>query len=377
MLAAQSLKIFHCADLHVGLKFAKYPGVISERLREARLGTLEKMVERANREGCDLFVVAGDLFDTLKVSARDVNRAAKILSRFDKVAAVLPGNHDFFTGPGDDFWKNFERPDHGRLLLLDTPKAYPLHEHGLDAVLYACPCGSKYSATHGVGWVEKAERPQARFHVGIAHGSFEGLSPDLQGNYFPMKQEDLQKAKLDLWLLGHIHVQFPPRAPGMSDRIFYAGTHEPDGLDCRHEGKAWLIDLEEAKTLNAQSLSTGQFRFRDECLTLRALQELEAFDAKFSKEESARTLMRLTVKGVLQREEHGQFPALIEKMQARFLHLEPDFSGLGLALTAAEIDRQFARESFPHRLLSELSKVEGDREALQAAYDLLTEASER
>lgn len=377
MSAAESLKIFHCADLHVGLKFAKYPSAISELLREARLGTLEKMVERANREGCDLFVVAGDLFDTLKVSARDVNRAAKILARFDKVAAVLPGNHDFFTGPGDDFWKNFERPDHGRLLLLDAPKPYPLHEYGLDAVLYACPCGSKYSATHGVGWVEKAEKPAARFHVGIAHGSFEGLSPDLQGNYFPMKTEDLQKCGLDLWLLGHIHVQFPSRPPGSGDRIFYAGTHEPDGLDCRHEGKAWLLEMAADKTLRAESLSTGQFRFRDECLTLRALQELESFAEKFSAEESAKTLMRLTVKGVLQREEHERFPALIEAMQARFLYLEPDFSGLGLALTPAEIDRQFTRESFPHRLLTELSLKEGDREALQAAYDLLTESDSR
>ena len=90
MAKAESLKIFHCADLHVGLKFAKYPPAISERLRDARLATLEKMVERSNREACDLFVVAGDLFDTLKVSARDVNRAAKILARASE--SVLTGD---------------------------------------------------------------------------------------------------------------------------------------------------------------------------------------------------------------------------------------------------------------------------------------------
>ncbi|MGZ3739211.1 MAG: metallophosphoesterase family protein, partial [Bdellovibrionota bacterium] len=363
----QALKIFHCADLHVGLKFAKYPAAVSEKLREARLATLERMVERANKEACDLFVVAGDLFDTLKVPARDVARAAKILSRFDRVAAVLPGNHDFFSGPGDDFWKNFERPDHGRLLLLDTPRAYPLNEFGIDAVLYACPCGSKYSAQHAVGWAETAERPPAQFHVGIAHGSFEGLSPDLQGNYFPMKADDLLRAGLDLWLLGHIHVQYPPRAPGPGDRIFYSGTHEPDGLDCRHEGRAWLIEIQDDSSIRAQSLSTGAFRFRDEEISVRALSELESFAARFSAEESARTILRLSVKGVLQREEHERFPALIEQLQERFLHLESDFSGLGLELTPSEIDRQFARESFPHRLLSELSRSEHDREALQAA----------
>ena len=107
------LRIFHCADLHLGLRFSRYP----EGLGEARFTSLEKMVERANAEACDLFIVAGDLFDTLQVPKRDLLRAAKIISRFDRVACVLPGNHDFHSGESDDFWKHFELPEHGRLFL--------------------------------------------------------------------------------------------------------------------------------------------------------------------------------------------------------------------------------------------------------------------
>jgi hypothetical protein len=107
---SSTLKIFHCADLHLGLKFARYPADVADKLREARFTSLERMVARANAEGCELFVVAGDLFDTLKVAARDVARAAKILAGFDRVVALLPGNHDFHAGTADEFWRDFPLP---------------------------------------------------------------------------------------------------------------------------------------------------------------------------------------------------------------------------------------------------------------------------
>lgn len=54
------LKIFHTSDIHLGMKFASYPEVQKE-LSEARLNTLEILVEISNTGVCDIFVVAGDL----------------------------------------------------------------------------------------------------------------------------------------------------------------------------------------------------------------------------------------------------------------------------------------------------------------------------
>jgi exonuclease SbcD len=366
-----SLKIFHCADLHLGLPFRQYP----EGLAEARFSSLEKMIEKANSEHCDLFVVAGDLFDTLKVPARDVLRAAKILGRFEKVCLVLPGNHDFHSGASDDFWRNFELPDHGRMLLLRDGRSYPLKELGIDACIYAAPCTTKKSDTHAVGWMVGAPRAEAKFHIGLAHGSFEGLSPDLEGDYFPMKKVDLDRCGLDLWMLGHIHVQFPPRAPGQSDKIFYSGTHEPDGFDCRHDGKAWLITLGDDKKITAESLTTGQFRFRFVELELKALAALEEFSRKFSDEEARRTLLKLKIRGALAREEFERFGEILETLKRRFFFVKADFSALGVRMAKEDIDATFAKESFPHRLLTELSGAPADAEALQAAYELLQETA--
>ena len=65
-----ALKIFLTADIHLGMKFASYPEVQSV-LSEARFTTLAHCVSIANKEECDLFIVAGDLFDRVSVSDRE------------------------------------------------------------------------------------------------------------------------------------------------------------------------------------------------------------------------------------------------------------------------------------------------------------------
>ena len=70
------LKILHTSDLHLGMKFASYDGEVQEKLVEARFECLSRLVAAANDNGCDLLVVAGDLFDRVTVAKRDIVRAA-------------------------------------------------------------------------------------------------------------------------------------------------------------------------------------------------------------------------------------------------------------------------------------------------------------
>lgn len=53
------LKIFHTAGLHLGMRFAGYPEV-QDKIINARYETLESMVEVANKEKCDFFIIFGD-----------------------------------------------------------------------------------------------------------------------------------------------------------------------------------------------------------------------------------------------------------------------------------------------------------------------------
>jgi exonuclease SbcD len=368
---SSTLKIFHCADLHLGLKFARYPADVADKLREARFTSLERMVARANAEGCELFVVAGDLFDTLKVAARDVARAAKILAGFDRVVALLPGNHDFHAGTADEFWRDFPLPEHGRLLLLGAHRAVSLADFGIDAVLYPSSCNRKKSERdNALGWLRDLPRLPGKFQIGLAHGSFEGLTPDMEGTYFPMTERELTSFGLDLWMLGHIHVQFPV-SPSASHRIFYSGTHEPDGMNFAHEGRAWRIDLHADKKVEATSVVTGAYRFEIASHEVRASADLDAVLARYSAAGSREKLLRLKLSGSLPKADFDKLTAFGEALKARVLYFEPDYSALRLALTPADIDREYPRDSFAHRLLTSLASSESDRDALQAAFELL------
>ena len=115
------VKIFAAADLHLGMKFSAYPEVQAE-LSEARFETLNMLVDLANNEECDLFIIAGDLFDRLSVSKKDIIRAAHLLNSFQgKMAAVLPGNHDYYSGSDSTLWKTF-REEAGDLVKLIDKK---------------------------------------------------------------------------------------------------------------------------------------------------------------------------------------------------------------------------------------------------------------
>jgi len=264
-----SMRIFLTSDLHLGMKFAGYPEVQVE-LSEARFKTLERLVTLANQNTCNLFVIAGDLFDRITVTKRDVIRAALVLKDFQgPLAAVLPGNHDFISQGQTDLWTPFKENAGDRVLVLEDKTMYPLAHYDLEGTLYAAPCSSKHSSDNAIGWIKAAPRERTvKNHIGVAHGSLQGFSPDFDDRYYPMTSQELLACGMDLWLMGHTHTQYPSQ-PGRTDRIFYPGTPEPDGFDCQHGGKAWVLDLSEDRSVTSLPIETGHHRFLHEEVEIR------------------------------------------------------------------------------------------------------------
>ena len=182
----KNLRIFLTSDIHLGLKFSGYPEIQKE-LADARFETLEKCVSRANDEKCHIFAVGGDMFDKVTVAKRDVIRAAHILSEFEgNVVAVMPGNHDYISLGQDDLWAVFKQAAGAHVLVLEQCKVYHLDHYDVDADIYPAPCDAKHSSENFIDWIEEAAKNESvTFHVGMAHGSLEGLSPDFNRIIFP------------------------------------------------------------------------------------------------------------------------------------------------------------------------------------------------
>lgn len=90
------MKILHTADLHIGspLTARLSPEKIRQRKTEL-IVTLERMTELALSRDISLFIIAGDLFDTRRVSKSLCERVLRIIEGTPSVEFLyLSGNHE-------------------------------------------------------------------------------------------------------------------------------------------------------------------------------------------------------------------------------------------------------------------------------------------
>ncbi len=367
-----SLRILHTADNHIGLSFNQYPEAARERLIDERFASLERLVATANERAAHFFVVAGDLFDKTTVTKAQIERAVKILAKFEGEAVlVLAGNHDFCEGPDSKLWKSFRSAAEGsRVLALTEPGTRDFESDDFKVRFYACPCPSKHGTQHMIGWVADEEKAPDTLHIGIAHGNVEGLGLDADQRYFNMADSDFRNAGLHTWLLGHIHVPAP--APGTTGKPLYfmPGIHTPDSVKCSHPGHAWWIELEADGTCRHEQLTTGAIRFVRMTLALHHANDISSLRAKCEALDAPNTILDLQLTGRLREEELADLNALLTDLSPRFLDFSRDLD-IAPVLDAATISKRFPEGTLPGSLLHALLEDEAHASDANLALDLI------
>jgi len=370
-----ALKILHTSDIHIGMSFISrgYRDDVRKQLVEARFDVLGRIIQSANENGCDMIVIAGDMFDRPNVKRAETIRAAEMFKEFKgNCIAILPGNHDYYD-PSSDLWKAFLENVPDKSVLLSRAKPYSLEELGLDAVLYPAPCNDKHSEDPNIGWITTLrERPQAKWHIGVAHGSLNGVCPDIHGKYYKLDEKTLKGFGFDLWLLGHSHVRYPDRDQFNDYRIIYSGTPEPDGFDCRHGGYHWVITLEDDGRAGGQSIPSGRFLFKEIKRQVSSVEGIGRLKDEIISSGQADLLLKLNISGRLSKEDMNLWNKFYDEIQRIVAHVDRTNSEIALEITKEIIDQEFTKGSLPYRVLSNLAES-GDNQALQVAYDLIQE----
>ena len=378
------VKLFVTGDNHIGRKYDRYPE-IKEKLIKSRIDCLQDMVRKAEDEGCDFFVVTGDLFDNINsIKVGDVKNVVKILSAFNGRVLVLPGNHDYFTGD-DKVWRDFEnalsKTDHN-ITILNEFREYVFTDIGdKDVVIYPAFCQSKHSVENNLGWIKNAEiETQGRINIGIAHGALKGITPDMKEEYFLMSEEELERIPVDAWLIGHTHIAYPGDLDETKEtagyKIFNAGTHEQTDLHNNSEGDCFIIRIEKNDgnpTVYAKKYISGKIRYYDIKVQLGAGTGLKEALAKEAGGYTGDSVIRVTVSGTVPRAEYEDRKSIYEEVLGEYLTYEVNDNELSEEITIDTIRREFAETSFAAQFMEQLMS---DPTELQMAYKMLQECME-
>lgn len=378
------IKIFVTGDNHFGKKYDRYPE-IRDRLVDNRFVCFEKMVEKAEQEGCDIFAVTGDLFDNCSsIRKSDIERVVRILAGFAGRVLVLPGNHDYYTGE-EKVWKDFDdalRTCDNNIIRLDRFEPYPIEIAEETVVIYPAFCRSKHSRENNLGWIKETSVPKnGQINIGMAHGAIEGVTPDMQKEYFLMTEPELQAIPMDVWLVGHTHIPYPA---GLSEdeeiggyRIFNAGTHAQTDLHNNTRGYGFIISVDkqgDKAQVSAKKYQSGMIFFYDIAVRVSSAEgdSLEALLQEKLDPLEAESVVRLIVTGSVLSEEYSRRQELYKKYCDRFLSWELQDDELHEEITLDRVREEFAESSFAAKLMEAL---QGDQTELQMAYELLQECS--
>lgn len=366
-----SIKIFHTADVHIGMKFNRYPDQIKKELQETRVEAISRMVKKANEEKCNIFVVAGDLFhENKKISNKVIHKVVSALEDFEgECVLVLPGNHDY-DNDMIDLWKKFNDFDSEKILFINEQHPYSLQNYDIDAMVYPAPCHSKHSETNNIGWINEEEIDETLLNIGVAHGALKGISPDLDNKYFNMSLNELRNIPIDLWLLGHTHITYPEKNSVVQEKIFNPGTPEPDGLDCKHAGNAWIITIESEKKVSAEKVEIGEYKFIDRNFIINDKEDFKFVESEIIGDTPSKTIARIYISGKVEEEVYRYRQDVYRKIEDVIGFLIVDDSDFGIKITNENIQREFTDGSFPMKMLKSISD---DEEALQLAYEMILE----
>ncbi len=188
------MRLIHCADLHLDSRMTANLNREKAKERNAELlRTFERMVDYAEEHGVEAILIAGDLFDTRKISANARNIVWDAVSGHGDISFFyLQGNHD--TG---HFFADREEIPENIKLFGSSWRHYPL---GSGRIVVS---GLELSPENAAGAWHSLVLDPSRFNIVMLHG--QEAETGAKDNAEVIRLRDLKNKGIDHLALGHIH----------------------------------------------------------------------------------------------------------------------------------------------------------------------------
>ena len=183
------IKILHSADWHLDAPLLLRDPELSQTLA----GIPEQIAALCKKEGCDLMLLAGDLFDGACDPAT-VQNLKRILGEVGVPVFISPGNHDFVSA--DSPWIREIWPDNVHIFTRPALESVVLEK--VDLTVY----GAGYTAMDCPGLLAGfTPQTATRYHIGLLHAD----PTQAASAYCPVTRQQIQASGLHYLALGHIH----------------------------------------------------------------------------------------------------------------------------------------------------------------------------
>ncbi len=272
------LRIIHTADVHLGARHDDL-GEQAAAQRERQFAAFKTAIDLALAEKVDLFLIAGDLFDSNVQPRRSVERVAAELKRLAEArirSVIIPGTHDVYDRAS--IYRAYDlaalagcAPDDDLVTVLDPEHPW-VHLGALDAVVHGrvfatkraphSPLDGLSAASAGVvtprGEATRrrdATPPASTWRIGMVHGSI-AIPGRTEHDEVVITTEEIAASGLDYLALGHWHSMQTGKAGGVS--YAYAGAPEAVALDQDRAGKVLLVELDERAGKRVVTISDRQ-----------------------------------------------------------------------------------------------------------------------
>ncbi|MCP2619097.1 metallophosphoesterase, partial [Candidatus Aminicenantes bacterium AC-335-A11] len=228
------MKILHIADIHLGSQWT-----------EDIFAQFKKIIEIIKKEGVNVLIISGDLFDEEWSAVSHLRENLREL--FSEIPEteifILPGNHDEEAPYRDEFYYGSN---------INVIKTRPLEIRSLGNIdIYFFPFTKNGSSQEMVKLI-KSNPSQAKFKIGVVHGTYmddkeirDHLLFQNEG-YYPIFSSDIEKMDLDYLALGHFHYHRLWRVE--NTWCGYPGTIEIISFKEPYERKIIMIEINDRLT---------------------------------------------------------------------------------------------------------------------------------
>lgn len=295
------MKILHASDFHLDSPLRRLDGE-QALLRRRELRELpSRLAETARREGAELVLLPGDLFDGERVCPETVAALTEALGSISAPVVIAPGNHDpadrnspYLTARWPDNVHIFTHP---AMDSVDLP--------ALNCTVHGCAFTEPHREDAPLGAFTAP--PDGRVHLLCLHGDVAPVS-----RYGAIPQEALAGCGIAYAALGHIHACSDLQWAGDTPWA-YCGCPEGRGFDETGEKGALLVELSPGAAPTVRFLPLCQRQYR---IVETTPAEFESVLAELPGED----LVRIVLTGECERV--PDLAALTRRAQSRCFYAE-------------------------------------------------------